>query len=134
MLPPFDDRGYLPPGIHECSFDELAARFGSGSPERIVQIKELRQFIDWCRQSGICRVIVNGSFVTPKASPIDVDVVILPKVGQSIDTLQPEDEDIHWPFLQILVAVDDDDFMEWASVDFATDRQHCRKGVVEVRL
>ena len=134
MIPPFDDRGYLPSGIHECSFDELMARFGRGSPERNVQIKELQQFIDWCRQSGISRVIVDGSFVTAKVSPIDVDVVILPRLGQSIDTLRPEDDDIRWPFLQILVAVDDDDLVEWATVDFATDRRNYRKGVVEIRL
>lgn len=88
MLPPFDEHGYLPPGIHECSWDELEVRFGIGSPERKVQIKELRQFLDWCRQSGIRRVIVNGSFVTAKISPIDVDVVIQPEMGQNIDSLR----------------------------------------------
>ncbi len=134
MLPPFDDHGYLPPGIHECSWDELVVRFGIGSPERNVQIKELRQFLDWCRQTGICRVIVNGSFVTAKMSPIDVDVVVLPAIGQSIDSLRPNDEDVRWPFLQIFVATDDDDLVEWATVDFVTDRRLRRKGVVEVRL
>ncbi len=41
MLPPFDDLGNLPPGIHPCDTDELVARFGSGSPEREIETQEL---------------------------------------------------------------------------------------------
>ena len=43
MIPPFDDNGFLPPGIHICSLDELRIRFGHGSPEREVEMKELRE-------------------------------------------------------------------------------------------
>jgi hypothetical protein len=31
MIPPFGEHGYLPPGIHPATVDEVAARFGSGS-------------------------------------------------------------------------------------------------------
>jgi hypothetical protein len=27
VIPPFDDNGYLPPGIHSATLDEIAARF-----------------------------------------------------------------------------------------------------------
>jgi hypothetical protein len=37
MLPPLDDQGNLPPGIHLCTVEELAARFGSGSEERATE-------------------------------------------------------------------------------------------------
>jgi hypothetical protein len=37
MLPPFDQYGLLPPGIHRCTVDELVERFGTGSEERVVE-------------------------------------------------------------------------------------------------
>lgn len=30
MLPPFNDEGNLPPGIHLGNIDEIIVRFGSG--------------------------------------------------------------------------------------------------------
>jgi hypothetical protein len=47
MIPDFDDNGNLPPGIHVCTIEELQARFGGGSPERIVEMAELIGFIKW---------------------------------------------------------------------------------------
>jgi len=64
MLPPFDDIGYLPKGIHVCEPDELVARFGSGSPEREVEIDELLKFVEVAKTAGVRRILVNGSFVT----------------------------------------------------------------------
>src|ERR1041385_8133547 len=78
MLPPFDDVGNLPPGIHNCSVAELVARFGSGSEEREAEISELVQFIEAARTAGVRRLLVNGSFATGKLAPNDVDVVFLP--------------------------------------------------------
>ncbi len=133
MAPPFDDFGNLPPGIHLCSVDELAARFGSGSEEREAEISELLHFIEAARTAGVRRLLVNGSFVTGKLAPNDVDVVFLPgpayfRQARRLDT------DAIWPFLQIMVASDDADFEAWAALQFATDRRGRPKGVVEVML
>jgi hypothetical protein len=130
-LPEFDEDGNLPPGIHHCSFDELAVRFGTGSPEREVEIAELGEFLKWAHQKSIKRILVNGSFVTSAAAPNDVDVVILP--ATSIHAIIPQGSfEMLWPFLQILVAADDADFEAWAPHDFATNRDGKRKGVVEL--
>jgi ribonuclease D len=51
MLPPFDDAGNLPPGIHPCSVAELVERFGSGSEERETEISELLHFIEAAKRS-----------------------------------------------------------------------------------
>lgn len=80
MLPPFDDIGYLPPGIHACSVQELVDRFGSGSDERLVEMDELSQLMDAAREAWVRRFMVDGSFVTGKLSPNDVDIVILPGI------------------------------------------------------
>ena len=44
MLPPFDEHGNLPPGIHRCTIEELIQHFGTGSVEREVEIQELLEF------------------------------------------------------------------------------------------
>ena len=133
MLPVLDEHGNLPPGIHLASVELLVERFGSGSAEREVEIRELLDFIDWARTHGVRRIVVNGSFVTSKQRPNDVDVVVLPAAGDAEDAMI-EFEPAAWPFLQILVAADVEDLERWATSDFGTDRTGRGKGVVEVML
>lgn len=130
----FDEFGHLPPGIHQCSAEELEAKFGSGSPERSVETQELLDLLSWARRAGIARVIVNGSYVSAKAAPNDVDIVALPGAEYPRDELACSQQEARWPFLQILVAVDDADLENWALHDFGTDRNRRAKGVIEVIL
>ncbi len=134
MLPPFDDAGNLPLGIHPCSVAELVARFGSGSEERQAEMSELLHFIEAARTAGVRRLMVNGSFVTGKLAPNDVDVVFLPGPDYPRQGPRLDDADLVWPVLQIIVAADDADFEAWATRQFATDRRNQSKGVVEVIL
>src|SRR4051812_9511845 len=60
MILLFGDHRYLLPGIRPCTVAELATRFGTGSPEREVETQELLEFIDWARQEGVERLIVNA--------------------------------------------------------------------------
>jgi hypothetical protein len=64
MIPPFDEHGYLPPGIHPATLDEVEARFGCESELRRVQMESLRWLVDLARRAGVARLIVNGSFAT----------------------------------------------------------------------
>ena len=134
MLPPFDDFGNLPPGIHSCSVPDLIARFGSGSEERETEISELLLFINAAKAAGVRRLLVNGSFVTGKLAPNDEDVVFLPGPGYPGTGSRLDNEELVWPFLQIIAAADDADFEAWATRQFATDRKKRPKGVVEVVL
>jgi hypothetical protein len=134
MLPPFDDFGNLPPGIHRCSMGELTARFGSGSDQRVAEIGELGWFIEAAIAAGVRRLLVNGSFVTGKLSPNDVDVVILPGDDYPRESEPLDSDDSVWPYLHVIVAADDADFAAWATRQFATDRKRREKGVVEVML
>ena len=132
MLPPFDDVGNLPPGIHLCTVAELVARFGSGSEERESEISELLDFIEAAKAAGVIRLIVNGSFVTGKLSPNDVDVVFLP--GPDYPRQSKKLEEAVWPFLQVIYAANEGLFEAWATDHFATDKKQRPKGVVEVIL
>jgi hypothetical protein len=114
--------------------DELATRFGGGSSEREIEIQELVQFIQWAQRAGVRRLIINGSFVTQKDAPNDVDIVILPGSDYPRDQKVIGEEESHWPFLQIFVADDDADLEAWALQDLGADREYHKKGVGEVIL
>jgi hypothetical protein len=77
MIPDFEDNGYLPPGIHRATLDEIEARFGSESELRRVQLESLRWLIELARRAGVERLVLNGSFVTDIIEPNDVDCVTL---------------------------------------------------------
>jgi Family of unknown function (DUF6932) len=134
MLPPFDEHGNLPPGIHRASVEEVADRFGTGSEEREVEIKELSRFIEAARSVGAKRLIINGSFVTDKVAPNDVDIVVLPGDRYPTDPPVFEEEETRWPFLHVHVAADQQDLQDWINRDFGFDRDNHLKGVVEIIL
>ncbi len=113
---------------------ELVARFGSDSEERTTEINELVRFIEAAKAAGVRRLLVNGSFVTGKLSPNDVDVVFLPGSDYPRESRPLDGDELVWPFLQIIIAADDADFEAWATRQFATDRRKRPKGVVEVLL
>src|SRR5882762_4115699 len=77
MIPDFDERGYLPLGIHRAAIAEVLARFGETSELRRAQAESLQWLIPLCKPAGILRLIINGSFVTDVAEPNDVDCVLL---------------------------------------------------------
>lgn len=72
--------------------------------------------------------------MTDAQAPQDVDVVILPGPGYPGDQDSATKGDLNWPFLQVLIAADDEDLVAWALQDFGTDRHGRPKGVVEVLL
>jgi hypothetical protein len=67
----------LPPGIHPATMEELGARFGQESELRRAQMESLRWLVDLGWRAGALRIVVNGSFVTDKLDPNDVDCVLL---------------------------------------------------------
>jgi hypothetical protein len=72
VVPPFRADGTLPPGIHHADWAEIASRFG-GTPRRSELLIKLRRGLDNLRDAGVPWALLNGSFVTTKAEPNDVD-------------------------------------------------------------
>ena len=64
MIPPFDDSGFLPPGVHPATLKEIEARFGRESELRRVQMESVRWMVDLAIRAGVQRIVLNGSFVT----------------------------------------------------------------------
>jgi Family of unknown function (DUF6932) len=133
MIPYFNDDGYLPPGIHRATLEEIAARFGQESELRQVQIESLRWLVDLAQRAGAQRIVVNGSFVTDKLEPNDVDCVLLIGADFPRDAAAEAELLAGLPFIN-LELVDAEGFQQFTEKTFATDRNLVPKGMVEVIL
>lgn len=131
MIPPLNTDGYLPPGIHSATVREIEARFGGGSELRRVQMESLRWLIELAWLAGVKRIIVNGSFVTDKLEPNDVDCVLLIESGFPSDDAAAAELLDGLPFVN-MELVDRDAFEHFTQKTFATDRDLVAKGMVEV--
>ena len=75
-LPPFNYHGYLPEGVHETSLDQMRARFVINS-KRVVLWERLEEFLRWATSTRhFSHVYIDGGFITNKASPEDIDVIL----------------------------------------------------------
>ena len=133
MIPRCDDNGYLPPGIHAASLEEIEARFGRESEIRRVQMQSLRWLVDLAKRAGIERLIVNGSFVTNVFEPNDVDCVLLMGPDFPRDHPAAVELDTGLPFIH-LQLVHRQRFDYLVNSFFATDSRSNPKGVIEVPL
>jgi len=133
MIPPFNNNGYLPPGIHHATLEEVQERFGHGSEQR----ETLSQSLDWlvplCRQAGITKILLNGSFVTARPEPNDIDCVLFQ--GPEFKDDHPATLELQegLPFMDIQM-VDEADYNLFSEVIFVSDRNFRPKGIVEVLL
>jgi Family of unknown function (DUF6932) len=142
MIPPFRPDGYLPEGVHPASEAEVTFRFGSASPRRRRLTLRVRRWTELARAVGATRLLIDGSFITAKPDPNDVDAVLqLPRnfheqirggidaaleLEQMLLTRRPE---------EIFGAEDQTDWDEWAEF-FSRTREPDgrRKGLVEIEL
>ena len=72
MIPSFDESGDLPAGVHEASWSEFAARYGT-TPHRRNLLDGLGRALHALRRAGCRRAYIDGSFVTAKEHPGDFD-------------------------------------------------------------
>src|SRR5437660_1371164 len=131
MIPDCNEEGYLPAGIHRATLEEIATRFGQDSELRRAQMESLRWLVDLVRRAGGQRLVVNGSFVTDKLEPNDVDCVVLIGPDFPHDIAAEAELLAGLPFIN-LELVDLDGFQQFTEKTFATDRNLVPKGMVEV--
>jgi len=87
MIPSFDAGGSLPPGVHETTMAELEGRLAfNGHRRRLVG--GLKQAVENLEAAGARRVWIDGSFVTDKPEPADIDGCWDP-AGVDPDLLDP---------------------------------------------
>ena len=83
-IPRFNQYGLLPPGMHEASMEEVNQELGF-SPRRQELIGTGLRFV--CGELGavgVTDVVLNGSFVTWKPSPADIDGFVITRLGSEV--------------------------------------------------
>lgn len=131
MIPPFDDAGFLPPGVHPATIDEIDRRFGQSSELRRVQMESVRWLVDLAVRAGAQRIVLNGSFVTDIMEPNDVDAVLLTGPRFPRDAAAEAELLKGLPFVDVAL-VDQTEFDYFVRRIFAVDRDWEEKGMIEV--
>jgi hypothetical protein len=76
-IPDFRQDGYLPEGLFLASEAEVTFRFGTETKKRRRLVHRIRHWIRIARDVRAPRLLIDGSFITAKSDPNDVDAVIL---------------------------------------------------------
>ena len=71
-IPPFDENGNLPPGVHWADWSDFKERFGT-TYRRNVLILGLEAVMEQLKAAGCRTIYINGSFVTQEPKPNDFD-------------------------------------------------------------
>jgi hypothetical protein len=141
-IPPFRPDGYLPEGVHQSTEAEATFRFGTQSRRRRRLTVRLRRWIELGRAIGARRLLVDGSFVTTKPEPEDVDAVMFVPanfselVAQGVEAaLELEEMFLTRQPEELFPAEDDAVWQGWCNF-FSRTREpdQRRKGLVEILL
>lgn len=141
-IPAFREDGYLPEGLYGASEEEVIVRFGPFTPRREYLMGRLRHWLELARAVRTRRFFINGSFVTDKAEPGDVDAVVwLPdNFQEQVNVGGPEAIELQTMLRtrepkELFPAHSQEMWEGW--VEFFSQTREAdgrRKGVVEVRL
>ena len=146
-IPPLNEQGWLPEGIHDCTIEEAAARFGGfqRSDRRPQLWARFVEFVREAQADGLINaIIVDGSFVTAEPLPHDIDLVLVLSAQQDLSgDLSPA----HYNVLSqrrvrqrfgfdIVVATDEHETLAQAVAFFEQVRQRpgAKKGLLRIHL
>jgi len=141
-IPGFREDGYLPVGLHKATEIEVAERFAKSSALRMKLMAQLSRWLDLGRKVGVKRFLVDGSFVTAKSDPQDVDCVCwLPKDFEQqyewgkYEAFRLREDIYRGEPKEIYPVFDDHQWNDWVAF-FGRTREvdGRRKGLIEVLL
>ncbi len=92
MIPPFDETGDLPPGLHSATWDEFRTHFCrfTQSDRRLMLCQHLEQLVEDARVSNIVtRILIGGSMVRATAEPNDFDCIVALHAETQYEALRP---------------------------------------------
>ena len=72
-IPSLTAGGELPPGVHSATLKEVEAVFGLNNDRRQLLMKGLKGALDLLKAGKVSKVFIDGSFVSDKDEPNDVD-------------------------------------------------------------
>lgn len=141
MIPPFNEHGLLPPGIHQARWGDVLDVLGKGAGRRVL----LRHFMKAARafrDAGAPSLYLAGSFVSALAVPGDIDVLWdprtfdatrLPRVLSDASPVNRTRQKRLFgaEFIPLSVPRDGLPYLDFFQTDKATDRP---KGIVQLAL
>ena len=141
-IPPFREDGYLPVGLYQSTLEDAIDRFGTGGKRRRYLTFRLQRWVELSRAVNAQRLFVDGSFVTSKDEPNDIDAVVLlpPSFRQLIQDGDDAATELEYMLLtrqpeEIFGAEDENDWYEWLAFFSQTrESDHREKGLVEILL
>lgn len=76
-IPALDEKGLLPVGVHDCSWEEIRQSF-CWNPHRAALFDKVQEFFStvWSPLGLSLPIWVDGSFTRRKDLPADIDVVV----------------------------------------------------------
>jgi hypothetical protein len=86
-IPDLTVAGLLPEGLYDCTMDEVDERFGrfNKSDRRIELVRQLRSYCSELKGISIAGfIVVDGSFVTNKDEPGDIDILLALRPGTDL--------------------------------------------------
>jgi hypothetical protein len=97
-IPALTSDGFLPEGVHDCTLAELRERFGQfqATDVRCRLFERLERFVREATATGlVAEIIIDGSFVTEKDSPNDIDLILVLRPGHDFGAdLRPREYNV----------------------------------------
>jgi len=72
-IPSLKENGELKEGEYEATLDEIGVVYGLSTDRRKFLMRGLREAAENLEKSGVKKIWVNGSFITDKDEPNDID-------------------------------------------------------------
>jgi hypothetical protein len=146
-IPSFNEDGLLPAGVHDCSWSELSDRFCQfqSTDRRPVLCRGLGQMVDALQRAKIAReLLVDGSFVTAKSQPNDIDLIlVLPSDWDFRADVSPDQYNLlskkrvrnRWGFDILVARENSPEYREYVNLfNRVRYQEQRRKGILRMRL
>jgi predicted nucleotidyltransferase len=144
VLPELTAEGELPPGVHVADWQEFQSRFCVSSPRRKWLSGRFRTLVELAATSGkLRRVFVWGSFVTAKAAPKDIDILLIMGEDFEVERIAAQAQAV-FDSVRAKLLFESDVFWARASIGdevldlwldtYQISRSFRKRGIVELEL
>jgi hypothetical protein len=145
-IPSLDETGFLPEGVHDATLPEIGATFGrfQTSDQRMRLFDRLQEYVRQLKSTDLAAaLIVDGSFVTDKDRPWDIDLIVVLRKGHDLTAeLRPFEYNIvsrrrvqrAFAFDLLVAREDSPEYDEYIEFFQRIKGQEGRKGLLRVLL
>jgi len=139
LIPNLNKDGYLPKVIHKATIEEIEKRFGIHNPNRKELFANLNSMFNLLHKhkAQIKSLLLNGSFVSDKEEPGDIDCILIVKKDFDFDAHEARLLNNSKNLFNIhLIRLMEEDYPQIShSINFfGHDREGKPKGILEVIL